>query len=63
MRKDKKNIQRKQKLETKIGKKDKERISEIYRKQETTQPSECYVYCSQEHQIRDCNTDRNLFVR
>ena len=51
------------KLETKIGNQDKKRTTETYGKQEITQPSKCYACGSQEHQIRDCNTDRNMFVR
>ena len=51
------------KLETKIGHQDKERTTETYGKQEITQPSKCYACGSQEHQIKDCNTDRNICVR
>ena len=45
------------KLETKIDYEDKERTTETCSKQEVTQPPKCYPCGSQEHQIRDCNTE------
>ena len=51
------------KLETKIGHQDKERTIETYGRQEITQPSKYYACGLQEHQIKDCNTDRNIFVK
>ena len=51
------------KLDTKIGHQDKERTTETYGKQEITQPLTCYACDSQENQIKDCNTNRNIFVR
>ena len=51
------------KLETRIGHRDKERTAETYGKQDITLPSKCYACGSQEHQIRDCNTCRNIFFR
>ena len=51
------------KLQTKRGNKDKERATEVYSKQEITQPSKSYACGLQEYQTRDCNTYRNIFFR
>ena len=51
------------KLQTKRGNKDKERATEVYSKQEITQPSKSYACGLQEYQTRDCNTNRNIFFR
>ena len=37
--------------------------TKIYSKQEITQSSKCYACGSQGNEIRDCNADRNIFVR
>ena len=50
------------KLETKISHQDKEGTTETYGKHEIRQPSKCYACGSQGHQIKDCNTDRNIFA-
>ena len=46
-----------------MGHQDNERPTEAHGKQEITQPSKCYVCGSQEHQIKDFNTDKNIFVK
>ena len=51
------------KLVTKTGHQDKEKRTEKYSKHEITQLSRCYACGPQEHQIKDANTDRNIFVR
>ena len=77
MQKEKKEIERKYagikelcnlksinlKLVTKTGHQDKEKRTEKYSKHEITQLSRCYACGSQEYQIKDSNTDRNIFVR
>lgn len=37
--------------------------TKTYSKQEITQSSKCYARGSQGNEIRDCNADRNIFVR
>ena len=46
-----------------MGHQGKKRPTEAYGKQEITQPLKCCACCSQEHQIKDYNTDKNIFVR